>query len=91
MSPAAVAKPKHVILYDMTRQRSHLFFRYLSTHPDVEAMWHPILAPFSYGPERLQIETLDINEGDVPPEGSTYQDAIDSIYKVKEHANGQVR
>lgn len=90
MSPAAVVKPKHVILYDMTRQRSHLFFRYLSTHPDIESMWHPILGPFSYGPERLKVEALDITEDDVPPEGLTYQDTIDSIYKAKKLANSQV-
>ena len=45
--------PKHIFIFDMARTRSHLFFRFLSTHPDIENLWHPFLNCALLGPERI--------------------------------------
>lgn len=47
------AKVNNIVLFDMARTRSHLFYRYLNTHPDIEALWHPYTPAYLFGPERV--------------------------------------
>nr|POF00399.1 hypothetical protein CFP56_75680 [Quercus suber] len=71
------ATPQCIFLFDMARCRSHLFFRYLSTHPEVLPLWHPFLPAFLFGPERFTLRTKNSFEGEwIPPSegGSTYSD-----------------
>lgn len=44
---------KQVVVFDMPRTRSHLFSRYITTHPDLEHCAHPFVAAACFGPERL--------------------------------------
>ncbi|KAF2159132.1 hypothetical protein M409DRAFT_30414 [Zasmidium cellare ATCC 36951] len=46
-------KKRTVFVFDMARHRSHLFFRYMSTHPDLEPVYHPYMDAFAFGPERI--------------------------------------
>lgn len=49
----ASGAPLRVFIFDGTRLRSHLFFRYFSTHPDVSPIYHPFLTAAMFGPEQL--------------------------------------
>lgn len=90
------SKNKQIFVFDMTRHRSHLFFRYLGTHPDVRALWHPFLSPFLFGPERMTLRTRNINlDGQqaewIPPTGNdTYENATNKFLHAVEEAKTQV-
>ena len=36
-------KPRLVFVFDHLRARSHLFFRWMSTSPELEAIYHPFI------------------------------------------------
>ncbi|KXT16660.1 hypothetical protein AC579_8056 [Pseudocercospora musae] len=40
-------------IFDSTRLRSHLFFRWLSTHPNVYPIYHPYVMAAMFGPDGL--------------------------------------
>jgi len=42
-----------IFIFDSTRLRSHLFSRYMSTHPDLAPIYHPYLTAAMFGPEHL--------------------------------------
>lgn len=42
-----------ILIFDSTRLRSHLFFRYVSTHPDLALIYHPYLMAAMFSPEYL--------------------------------------
>jgi hypothetical protein len=47
--------PKRLIfIFDSTRLRSHLFFRFVSTSPNVRPIYHPFLMAAMFGPERIE-------------------------------------
>lgn len=94
----AETKPKRVFLFDMTRQRSHLFFRFLSTHPEVQPLWHPYLGAHLLGPERFT--QFDFNGNKLPTDGlewdvllnnETYEVATAKLAAAVEDASKQVR
>lgn len=49
----AQSGPLRIFVFDSTRLRSHLFFRYLSTHPDLAPVYHSFLMAGMFGPEHL--------------------------------------
>lgn len=81
----------------MTRHRSHLFFRYLGTHPEVQDVWHPFLPAFLFGPERMTQHTKNVSlDGKqvewVPPSGTeTYADVTDKFLHAVKDAEDKVR
>lgn len=44
---------KHIWVFDNPRARSHVFFRWLSTHPLLQACYHPFVLPAHFGPENF--------------------------------------
>lgn len=52
-------QPKLIVLFDMPRARSHLFFRFLGTHPDIKSVWHPFMPACIFGPERITLHTTE--------------------------------
>lgn len=53
MTLSTTPKPRLIFIYDLPRTRSHLFFKYLGTHPDVQSKWHPYLPAHQFGPENI--------------------------------------
>ena len=53
-----------IFVFDSTRLRSHLFFRYLSTHPALEPIYHPFLSAAMFGPDQIAnyLEHSEIRE-----------------------------
>jgi hypothetical protein len=45
--------PLRIFIFDSTRLRSHLFFRYLSTSSEVCPVYHPFLMAAMFGPDHL--------------------------------------
>lgn len=45
--------PLRIFIFDSTRLRSHLFFRFLSTHDALAPVYHPFLPGAMFGPERI--------------------------------------
>lgn len=92
-----VSPNKHIFVFDLSRNRSHLFFRYLGTHPDIQELWHPILPAFIFGPERLTQYTKNVTlDGQVtewaPALGTeTFADATRKIWAAVKEAEDQVR
>jgi hypothetical protein len=43
-----------IFIFDSTRLRSHLFFRWVSTSPNVQPIYHPFLMAAMFGPERIE-------------------------------------
>ena len=90
--------PKCVFLFDMPRHRSHLFFRFLSTHPDIKSHWHPYLPAFLFGPERITSKTKkadrDAQKADIEWDGAlsteTYADADEKFLLAYEQAQSEV-
>lgn len=62
MSPAAKSPVKQVLIFDNPRNRSHLFFRLLATHPEFKTHYHPYMNAASLGPERVLREKVLANE-----------------------------
>lgn len=46
------SSPRLIFIFDQLRSRSHLFHRFLSTHPALTPLWHPFLKAAYFGPER---------------------------------------
>lgn len=90
--------PKCVLLFDMTRNRSHLFFRFLSTHPEIQSCWHPFLTAFLFGPERITQHikragsiTKQADPGwDAMLSDETYSDAAEKFLSAFEKAQREV-
>lgn len=80
----------------MTRHRSHLFFRYVGTHPDVQELWHPYLEAAIFGPERVTQYTknvsLDGKETEWAPAAGTetYADSTEKLLHAIKEADDQV-
>jgi hypothetical protein len=51
MSSTGISGP--IFIFDSTRLRSHLFFRWVSTSPNVQPIYHPYLMAAMFGPQRL--------------------------------------
>ncbi|KAF2486462.1 hypothetical protein BDY17DRAFT_79558 [Neohortaea acidophila] len=49
------ASTQPIFVFDSTRLRSHLFFRYVSTHPALAPIYHPFLTSAMFGPERISL------------------------------------
>ncbi|KAK4507725.1 hypothetical protein PRZ48_001460 [Zasmidium cellare] len=79
----------------MARHRSHLFFRYLSTHPDLEPVYHPFMDAFMFGPERITRLTKNsaARKTDLETELSTatYDRAETDLLRRATGANEKVR
>lgn len=90
--------PKQVFLFDMTRHRSHLFFRYLSTHPDVQPLWHPFVSAFLFGPQNITHSLKDSRpvsdrtdgEGSAYGRTNTYVEATQEFLDKVQEAAKQV-
>lgn len=80
----------------MTRHRSHLFFRYIGTHPDIHPIWHPYLQAAVFGPERLTQRTNNVDldgnniEWTAPSGPETYADATSKFLDAVKAAHDQV-
>ncbi len=48
--------PDLVFVFDSTRLRSHLFFRWISTSPNVQPIYHPYLPAWMFGSEGLFLQ-----------------------------------
>lgn len=84
---------KQVVVFDMPRTRSHLFSRYITTHPDLEHYAHPFVAAACFGPERLGLHmTLgaedDSTAKNVVPvsDDDTYEGAAAAFVKAQHEA-----
>lgn len=44
---------KHVWVFDNPRARSHVFFRWVSTHPELSKCYHPYVLPAHFGPDNF--------------------------------------
>lgn len=92
-----MTKAEHIFIFDMARDRSHLFFRFLSTHPDIATLWHPYMGPAIFGPERITQHTKrdnqDKTDGEwVSPTGTeTYAEARQKHIDAVKHAKAKVR
>lgn len=88
---------RQVFLFDMTRHRSHLFFRYLGTHPAIFSVWHPFLQAAIFGPERITQHTNNVDldgnkiEWTSPSGPETYADATTKFLDAIKEAKDQVR
>lgn len=51
--PDSNSSPSLISIFDSTRLRSHLFFRFISTSPDVEPIYPPFLMAAIFSPERI--------------------------------------
>jgi hypothetical protein len=49
----ASPSPLRIFIFDSARLRSHLFFRFLSTHDAFAPIYHPFLSAAMFGPEEL--------------------------------------
>jgi len=52
--PSQPTSNPRIFIFDATRLRSHLFFRYISTHPALQPIYHPYLTAAMFGPEALK-------------------------------------
>lgn len=90
------SKPNQVFLFDMTRARSHLFFRFLSTHPDVQSYWHPYLSAHIFGPDRITHYTKNASQDsdkvdwDADLTTETYAIATENLLKAAREAEENV-
>lgn len=92
------SSPKKVFIFDMTRHRSHLLFRYLSTHPDIQPLWHPFLPAFLFGPENITHYMKDTrpisdqkdNEATDPDRTNTYAEVAQNFLARVQEAAVQV-
>lgn len=90
--------PKQVFLFDMTRHRSHLLFRYLNTHPDVRPFWHPFLPAFLFGPQNITHSINDSRpvsdrtdgEGNAYDRTNTYAEVTQKFLNAVQEAAEQV-
>jgi hypothetical protein len=71
--------PLRVFIFDSTRRRSHLFFRYLSTHNAFKPIYHPFICAAMFGPEnggqhlrRAVYKNLGEELGHVPGDDATF-------------------
>ena len=62
-----------VFVFDSARLRSHVFFRYLSTHPDLAPISHPFLPAAEFGPQTLvrQLQHSEIRQREIEQESVT--------------------
>lgn len=79
----------------MSRHRSHLVFRYIGTHPEIQDVWHPFLPATLLGPERLSLRSQNPGRGDkeewTPPSGdNTYAEGMVKYAQVVKDAEDQV-
>lgn len=47
---------KRIFIFDNPRNRSHLFFRYLTTHPALKTHYHPYVTAGCLGPDKLNYD-----------------------------------
>lgn len=86
----------HIWCFDMTRHRSHLFNRYLCTHPTVQAYRHPFLQAALFGPERItqytKNTTPDGKQAEWAPASGTetYADATGKFVRAVNEARDLV-
>lgn len=50
MTSTTTTRPKEIFIFDNARNRSHLFFRLLATHPQLETVHHPYVNVGCMGP-----------------------------------------
>jgi len=48
-----LTRPKPIFVFDNPRTRSHLFWRWIGTHPDLRTEYHPYLLAAHLGPENF--------------------------------------
>jgi hypothetical protein len=83
-----------IFIFDSTRLRSHLFFRFISTSPNVQPIYHPFLMAAMFGPERIEPQMRhsearrkELEEDLLPLYGDdTYASCKQQFIKAVEHA-----
>ncbi|KAI6784183.1 uncharacterized protein J7T54_004729 [Emericellopsis cladophorae] len=61
MTSNANTSPQRIFIFDNPRCRSHLFFRLLSTHPQLKTHYHPYVLPGCQGPEKIHYDIYKNN------------------------------
>lgn len=49
---------KRVFIFDSPRNRSHVFFRLISTHPEIQTHYHPYVNAGCLGPDEIHRQIL---------------------------------
>jgi hypothetical protein len=85
-------------VFDNMRSRSHLFFRWISTSPELVPVYHPFSIAAFLGPERYPLrcngteETKKRNEAMFAPflEEETYEESINKFTRAVANAQTEV-
>lgn len=76
---------KQIMVFDMMRLRSHLFFRFMCTNPTIEPVYHPWIMSNLFGPERITLHFLD------SPAVKDWNDGYESIRTIQNTYAGDTK
>ena len=93
------SEPPHIFVFDYMRTRSHLFWRWISTHPSLTISYHPYLMAGFLGRERVTkgLRHSEKREaslqalGKLTPTDETFDSSTRSLEKEVAQADREVR
>lgn len=99
MSTTNNVQRPHIFVFDYMRTRSHLFWRWMSTHPELHAIYHPYFDSGFFGADRVIKHTRNSQARQADhdflrkctPSERTHQDSNGVLVREIQKAEQEVR